>query len=120
MSKWIGIALFATGLAFVAACSQGQADQHQEHQTSDGRAAVTVDGEGYHPAKLHAPAGKALKIVFTRTTDQTCGHDVVFPSLNIRKNLPLNQPVEVSITPAAGTTAFTCGMGMYQGSIMAH
>jgi plastocyanin domain-containing protein len=120
MSDWTRFILFGAGLALVGACSQGQANEHEQHQTSDGRAAVTVDGDGYHPATLHAPAGKALKIVFTRTTDRTCGTEVVFPSLNIRRDLPLNRPVEVTVTPASGTVAFTCGMSMYRGSIVAH
>ncbi|MBI2892489.1 MAG: cupredoxin domain-containing protein [Deltaproteobacteria bacterium] len=120
MTDWIKGTILGAGLALVGACSQGQADEHEQHQTSDGRAAVTVDSDGYHPATIHAPAGKALKIVFTRTTDRSCGTEVVFPSLDIRRDLPLNRPVEVTVTPTAGTVSFTCGMSMYRGSIVAH
>ncbi len=45
---------------------------------------------------------------------------IVFPDLGIEKELPLGRQVEVSITPKRNVSiAFTCGMGMYQGSIVA-
>lgn len=84
-----------------------------------GRVSVTVDGRGYHPESVTVPAGRPATLVFTRTSDEGCGQQLVFPSLNIRRDLPLGQPVEVTITPAAGTLAFTCGMGMYRGSVVA-
>lgn len=87
---------------------------------ADGSIAITVDGEGYHPATVNALAGKKAKLVFTRTTDKSCGTEVVFPSLNIKKDLPLNQPTTVEIDmPASGQIAFACGMDMMKGSIVA-
>lgn len=100
----------------LAACSNGAEAQSNG---TEGRATVTVDGDGYHPATLNVEAGKPLTITFRRTTDRTCGTEVVFPSLNIRKDLPLNQDVTVRVTPQAGALAFTCGMGMYRGSVVA-
>lgn len=85
----------------------------------DGSIAIMVDGEGYHPASVKAPAGKKAKLVFTRTTDKTCGTEVVFPSLGIKKELPLNQPTTVEVDmPASGQLAFACGMDMLKGSIV--
>lgn len=85
----------------------------------DGRVRVSVDGEGYHPATINAAAGRALTLIFTRTTDETCGQQVVFPDQNITKDLPLNRPVEVALTvPASGRLRFTCGMHMYQGAVV--
>lgn len=86
---------------------------------ADGRVPVTVDGEGYHPATIRAAAGRSLTLVFTRTTDETCGQQLVFPDQNIRRDLPLNRPVEVAVTvPASGRMRFTCGMNMYQGAVV--
>jgi len=85
----------------------------------DGRVMVSVGAEGYTPATVHAPAGRPLTLVFTRTSDEGCGQQVVFPSLNIRRDLPLNQPVEVLVTPTVGSLAFTCGMNMLHGSVVA-
>jgi plastocyanin domain-containing protein len=85
---------------------------------ANGRVSVLVDGEGYHPNTVRARAGQQLTLVFTRNTDETCGQQLVFPTINVRRDLPLNQPVEVSLTvPATGSIGFTCGMNMYQGSV---
>jgi plastocyanin domain-containing protein len=86
---------------------------------ASGRVAVTVDGEGYHPATIRAAAGRQLTLVFTRTTDESCGQQLVFPTTNVRRDLPLNQAVEVPVTvPASGSLGFTCGMNMYQGAVV--
>ena len=88
--------------------------------SSDAMVAIKVDATGYHPAEASAPAGKPVKLVFTRTTDDGCGQQLVFPDLNIRKDLPLNQAVTVDVTmPASGKIAFACGMDMYRGSVVA-
>ena len=87
----------------------------------DGRPsfAVSVDGSGYHPAEVTAPAGTPIRLVFTRTSDEGCGQQVVFPDLDIRRDLPLDAPVAIDVTtPASGAIAFTCGMSMYQGSVV--
>ncbi len=89
-------------------------------KTASAPIAIKVDGSGYHPSAVNAPAGKPIALVFTRTSDEGCGQQLVFPTLNIRKDLPLNQPVRVEFTmPASGSVAFTCGMDMYRGSIVA-
>lgn len=80
---------------------------------------VTVDGQGFHPASVTARAGAPLTLTFRRTTDQTCATEVVFPAQNIRKPLPLDQAVDVELTPAAGTIAFACGMDMLRGTVVA-
>jgi plastocyanin domain-containing protein len=81
---------------------------------------VTVDAVGYHPEEAHAPAGKPVRLIFTRTTDEGCGQELVFPSLKLKRDLPLNQPVSVDVTmPASGKLAFTCGMDMMKGAIVA-
>jgi plastocyanin domain-containing protein len=94
--------------------------------SSDGRssepaqtAKVVVSEQGYEPAKVTLRAGTPARITFVRTTDKTCGTEVVFPSLNIKRALPLNEPVEIEFTPAkAGDIAFACGMNMLHGSVV--
>jgi plastocyanin domain-containing protein len=83
------------------------------------RVAVTADASGYHPATVQVASGRPVTLVFTRTSDQGCGQQVVLPAQDLRRDLPLNQPVEVTLTPRAGTIAFTCGMNMLRGSIVA-
>ena len=90
--------------------------------TADGRhaVAITVDAVGYHPAESHAKAGQPVRLVVTRTTDDGCGQELVVPSLNLKRELPLKQPVNIDLTmPAKGAVAFECGMGMMHGSIVA-
>lgn len=84
------------------------------------RVTVTVTGSGYEPGSISARAGLPVTLVFKRTTDEGCGQQLVFPGRDIRRDLPLNQEVEVQLTPRENETiAFTCGMGMYRGSVVA-
>jgi len=82
-------------------------------------AKVLVTETGYEPAKLTIRAGEVARITFVRTTDKTCGTEVVFPSLNIRRPLPLNEPVVVEFTPkSSGEIGFVCGMNMLRGTVV--
>jgi RND family efflux transporter MFP subunit len=82
-------------------------------------AKVVVSEQGYEPAKVTLRAGVPARITFVRTTDKTCGTEVVFPSLNIKRPLPLNVPVEIEFTPVrAGDVAFACGMNMLHGAVV--
>ena len=81
-------------------------------------AKVVINEQGFEPARVSLRAGTPAQITFVRTTDKTCGTDVVFPSLNIKRALPLNQPVRIEFTPAtAGDIAFACGMNMLRGTV---
>jgi plastocyanin domain-containing protein len=78
-----------------------------------------VSEQGYEPAKVTLRAGTPARITFVRTTDKTCGTEVVFPSLNIKRALPLNEPVVIGFTPfESGEIAFTCGMNMLHGRVL--
>jgi len=81
-------------------------------------AKVVVGDQGYEPATVSLRAGVPARVTFTRTSDTTCGTEVVFPSLNITRALPLNEPVVIEFTPTkAGDIAFVCGMGMLKGAV---
>jgi membrane fusion protein, heavy metal efflux system len=82
-------------------------------------AKVLVTEKGYEPAKLTLRAGTPARITFVRTTDKTCGTEVVFPSLNIKRALPLNQSVAIEFTPrATGEVNFVCGRNMLRGIVV--
>jgi plastocyanin domain-containing protein len=84
-----------------------------------GTVAVLVDGEGYHPAEIRAPAGAQVTLAFRRTTDESCGQQLRIPAMNLQRDLPLNTAVPITVTvPASGALAFTCGMNMYRGSVV--
>jgi plastocyanin domain-containing protein len=60
-----------------------------------------------------------VQLTFVRTTNQTCGTEVWFPALNIRRRLPLNEPVNIELgSVARGSVAFQCGMNMLRGTIL--
>lgn len=85
-----------------------------------GTVTVLVDGEGYHPAEVRATPGSRITLAFRRTTDESCGQQLRIPSMNLQRDLPLNVTVPVAITvPTSGALAFTCGMNMYRGSVVA-
>ncbi|MBL9024361.1 MAG: cupredoxin domain-containing protein [Myxococcales bacterium] len=90
-------------------------------QPADGRPviAITVDQTGYTPAEVTAKGGEPVRLVFTRTSDDGCGQQLVFKDQKIRKDLPLQSPVAVDITmPASGKVTFSCGMDMYRGAVV--
>jgi hypothetical protein len=91
------------------------ASEEQAVQT----AKFVVNEQGYEPSKVRLRAGVPARLTFVRTTDKTCGTEVVFPTLKIKKPLPLNEPVMIEFTPAkAGDIAFACGMNMLHGSVI--
>ncbi len=55
-------------------------------------AKVLVNEHGFEPARITLRVGTPAQITFLRTTDKTCGTEVVFPSLSIKRALPLNEP----------------------------
>ena len=80
---------------------------------------ITVDKNGFSPSSIEAEAGHKLNLVFNRADKNNCGNVVVIPKLKVRKNLPVGKDVIVSFTPTdAGQVTFTCGMGMYKGSLV--
>jgi plastocyanin domain-containing protein len=102
------------GLLGAAACD----DVAEAPAVGEVRHAIEVDAQGYHPDRIEARAGEPVTLVFTRTTEQGCGGELVIPDHDIERDLPVNEPVEVTFTPAAGEVSFTCGMGMYQGAVV--
>ena len=87
--------------------------------TSDGNSQPTkilVGDSAFDPATVTVRAGLLARLTFVRTSEKTCATEVVFPGLNIRKTLPLNEPVVVEFTPQkTGEVAFACGINMLKG-----
>jgi hypothetical protein len=82
-------------------------------------ATILVNEQGYEPATVTLRAGVPTRLTFVRTTDKTCATEVVFPSMKIKKALPLNEPTLVEFTPEkAGDIAFACGMNMLHGTVI--
>ncbi len=85
---------------------------------ADSAPRVEVTSEGFQPARV--VLGSDRHVVFRRVADGTCATAVVFPSLGIEKQLPLNTDVTLELPPGSpGELAFQCGMGMYRGKVVA-
>ena len=82
-------------------------------------ARITVGDQGYAPSRVTLRGGVPASLTFLRTSDKTCGTAVVFPSLNLRRELPLNHPVEIALTPQkTGEIQFVCGVNMLRGTVV--
>ena len=96
---------------FYVAAATTQAPSH-------GPIEVRVGTAGFAPARIEASADAPIRLRFLRTTDSTCGKQIVFPSLGITRDLPLNKPVDIDLVAPRGELAFTCGMRMLKGAVI--
>ena len=60
---------------------------------------VKVTERCFEPVSLTLRRGVQARITFLRTTDQTCAKEIVLRDFGIRRDLPLNQPVVVTLAP---------------------
>ena len=113
MRRWH---LAAAAVIFAAGCSNaGQ----QAGRGSENRFSIAVTDTGFTPGTITIPAGKPVTLVVTRKTDATCAKEIVFEKQGIRKDLPLNQAVEVVLPPSAkGEVSYKCGMDMLGGKVV--
>ena len=82
-------------------------------------ARIAVTEKGYEPETVTLRAGVPARLTVVRMTDKTCGTEIVFPSLNIKRALALKEPVVIEFTPArTGDIAFGCGMNMLKGAVV--
>lgn len=82
------------------------------------RVELAVTENGFQPAVVQAKKGVPLTLVVTRKTDATCAKEVVIADQNIRRDLPLDEAVEMTFTPGdSGEVKFVCGMDMISGTI---
>jgi len=79
---------------------------------------ITVEG-GYSPHVISIPKGKQTTLNFIRKDPSSCLEEVVLGDFKVRKYLPLNQRVQVTITPQkTGEFDYACGMNMFHGKII--
>ena len=120
-TTFLTIALFSALAVTSLGCSKktegGGAETAVVPQS--GPIAITVGEEGFKPNKVKLKKGAPASLVFTRTTDETCATEVVFPQLDIKKELPKGQAVSITIpTDKEQNLTFQCGMGMYKSSVV--
>jgi len=85
---------------------------------TEGKVDILVDG-GYKPSVIKIKKGQKITISLLRKDTNSCLEEFILPDFKISKYLPLNQKVEIEITPnKVGEFSFHCGMNMFRGKII--
>ncbi|HYJ47226.1 MAG TPA: cupredoxin domain-containing protein, partial [Pyrinomonadaceae bacterium] len=80
---------------------------------------INVGNSGYEPSRITVRKGETVKLAFQRTDSQNCAGTVLFPQLNISRQLPVGETVIIELTPQeSGELTFSCRMGMYKGTLI--
>ena len=83
------------------------------------RVEIAITREGFVPGSVAINRGEAADLVFTRRTEETCAKEIVVPSMNVRRALPLNESVTIHVPSSdAREIAFACGMNMLRGTVV--
>lgn len=81
---------------------------------------IQVTRAGFEPARISVPAGKPFRLAFERSDAENCASSVVFPDINLKKDLPAGTTTVVELPALKGPElAFSCGMKMYRGVVIA-
>lgn len=89
--------------------------------TGPQRVRVAITEAGFVPAMIEVKRGRPVEVTFSRSTEQTCGTDVVFTTLHRGYDLPLNKEVKVELAAAdiGDTLKYSCSMDMLHGMFVA-
>lgn len=80
---------------------------------------VEVSSKGYTPKTIGVKRGVTVSLEFHRADGDNCGEKLVFPALNLERDLPIGEKVLVEVTPdKTGELKFTCGMDMFRGKLI--
>lgn len=79
---------------------------------------ITVSASGYTPNLIKVPLNKEITLTLVTTGSHSCANFFTIPTLNITQQLPLTGTTPIRFTAThVGPIRFTCGMGMYSGTI---
>lgn len=77
---------------------------------------ITVTENGFEPKSIDVKPNVPVVLKVTRRTDSTCSTQIQIPSKKIKKELPLNETVSISVGKLEkGEIRFGCGMSMMDG-----
>lgn len=121
MKRTLWLSIAALALAGCGGGAQQATSDSAQPAAPAAEVAIQITDRGFEPARPVVKKGQPVTLVFTRTTDQTCATDVMFPRLGTHFDLPMNQAVRVEL-PAGSvqdTMYFACGMNMITGMVTA-
>lgn len=111
------IALFTAGPGL----AWGHAASAQAHEHASIREIEIIVEGAYKPSRLELREGEHVRLRFIRKDHGPCTREVIFPTLNIKRELPSGQPVTIELAaPAPGEYEFRCGMHMIKGLLVVH
>jgi len=103
------------GIVFTAWFFFGKKEEAVE---VSGNIDIKVSG-GYNPSTIILKKGKTTTLSFLRTDQNPCLEDIIISEFKIKKNLPLNERVDVSLKPEkTGEFEISCGMNMFHGKLI--
>jgi plastocyanin domain-containing protein len=80
---------------------------------------IVVDG-GYKPQVIRINPNESAELTFIRKDANSCLEEIIFPDYGIKKYLPMNTPVNITLNPPHGRASeFHCGINMYRGKVVA-
>lgn len=80
---------------------------------------LLVTEKGFEPSTINVTPGTNVELKITRKTNSTCAREILIPSKNIKKELPLNKTVNIQTGKLGkGEITFACGMNMVTGVIV--
>ena len=91
----------------------------QAHEQAVAREIEIVVEGAYKPNRIEVRQGERVRLKILRKEYNGCTREIVFPKLNIRRELPTSKIVYIDL-PAlqAGEYEFKCGMNMVRGTII--
>jgi len=112
--------LTTAGLSFIgAAAATAPIDARADGAHHEVREIEVIVQGGYKPNRIEIIEGQHVQLRFLRKEAGGCTREVVFPALNIRKELPEGQPVVIHLPELEpGEYEFKCGMNMIKGKIV--
>lgn len=105
-----------TGLFSIAGIYWFFFGKNKETMEASDAWAIIVNG-GYKPNVIKIPKDKQATLTFIRKDANSCLEEVVFPDYKIKKYLPLNKEVTITLPSPHKTSGFHCGMNMFHGRI---
>ena len=97
------------------ASEQANHAEHASHHAAES-VSLTVTDQGFTPEHVKVKKDATVDLVITRKTDKTCATSINIPDYGVKRDLPLNEAVTVTLTPKkSGEIKYSCGMGMIGG-----
>ncbi len=107
--------------AWSAALSGGRAGEStRTTETADSGPVIEVSTSGYAPNSVTVPTGKEVQLSLVAKGQLGCTSIFRIPKLGIQQQVASRSTTTVAVTfPQPGKYTFTCGMGMFSGTINA-